>query len=74
MKKTTLRAACQWALDNGFRFIANDQGLDATLLALRDELEQEPAEDPADYVVFGSFIVRVSDAWKVNAEVYALSY
>ena len=71
--KVTLRAACDEALRRGFKFITIPlAGITQDLSQFVEELDEDGA-DTADYSIFGSFIIRLSDAWKDDAEILELT-
>ena len=68
----TLKAACKEALRRGFISIwLPEVGILDNLAELADDLEDG---DKAEYMLFGSLIICMTDAWKEDAEVYELSY
>lgn len=71
----TLSAALEEARRRGFSSISvPGVGTHQSLQDFAAELELSEGEDPAEYVIFGSFIVRTADAWKFLAEIYELAF
>lgn len=66
----TLKAACKEALRRGFTFvwIPEVSFLD-NLAEFTDGIEED---DSKEYSIFGTMILRVTDAWKEDAETYEL--
>lgn len=68
----TLESALGEALMLGFSNADTEYGTTRLIEEIIDELNPD-APDPEDYVLIGSFIFRVTDAWDRNGEVIALS-
>lgn len=68
----TLKAACKEALRRGFKTIwIPEVCIHDNLAEFTDDLEEGGEEE---YAIFGAFIIRVTDAWKDEAELYDLDY
>ena len=66
----TLKSACQEALRRGFKTILIPEVcIHYDLAEFTDEIEEGGTEE---YAVFGAFIIRVTDAWKEEAELFEL--
>ena len=66
----TLKSACKEALRRGFKTIwIQEVCIHYDLAEFTDEIEEGGAEE---YAVFGAFIIRVTDAWKEEAELFEL--
>ena len=68
----TLKSACKEALLRGYRTIeTNGTYIRDDLTEFSDDLEEGGAEE---YTIFGCFIIRMTDAWKEDPELYNLDY
>lgn len=68
----TLKAACKEALRRGLKTIwIPEVCIHDNLAEFTDDLEEGGEEE---YAIFGTFIIRVTDAWKDEAELYDLDY
>ena len=68
----TLKSACQEALRRGFKTIwIQEPCIHDNLAEFTDDLEEGGAEE---YAIFGCFIIRVTDTWKEDPELYDLDY
>ena len=76
LKPRTLEGACNEALlEAGFSYIVEAQSkVTYSLWDYLDTLANSDGQDCEDYVRFGNHIVRLSDAWKGESEVYELLY
>ena len=77
MKEQTIQAetfegALREALDLGFTTAETEIGTHRLIEDMLSEMETGTT-DPAEYALFGCYIVRVTDAWDINAEVVALN-
>lgn len=72
----TLKSACLEAQRRGYQYIRNCEiGLYEYIEDFIEDLEAgSGTSDPADYMIFGDYIVRLSDAGKAIAEVYELLF
>ena len=68
---STLRDALTEAMNHGFSTIETEAGTHPPIAEYISEIDSD-APDCEDYVLFGHFIIRVTDAWDWNAEVYTL--
>lgn len=68
----TLKSACKEVLRRGFKTIwIPVAGIHDNLLEFTDDLEESGEEA---FALFGAMILRLTDAWKEDAEVYELDY
>ena len=76
LKPRTLEGACNEALlEAGFNYIVEVRSrVTYCLWDFFDTLSNCDGRDYEDYVRFGNHIVRLSDAWKDEGEVYELLY
>ena len=73
-KRATLKEAFEEAKRRGFEYYIEPQtGITTDLEQTLDELGTDEAEEP-EYTIFGNFIIRMTDAWKPDAEIYELCY
>ena len=77
MKKAyTLKSACMEGMRRGYQYISIcSTGIHEYIETFIGDLDKSSnTPDPADYMIFGNYIVRLSDAGKEDAEVYELLY
>ena len=74
LRPMSLLKACEEALEAGYSEIYTSiSGITRDLNEFMRELLISSGVDYQDYVRFGNMIVRLSDAWKEEAETYELS-
>ena len=74
LRPMSLLKACEEALEAGYSEIYTPiLGITRDLNEFMRELLISSGIDYQDYVRFGNMIVRLSDAWKEEAETYELS-
>lgn len=69
---TTFEGALREALALGFTTAETAIGTHQAIKDMLSEMEEDESE-PEEYTRFGCYIVRITDAWKENAEIIALS-
>lgn len=70
----TLLKTCKEARKAGYSEIYTPiLGITQDLNEFMHELRISPGDDPQDYARYGNIIVRLSDAWKEEAEIYEIS-
>ena len=75
MKKAyTLKSACKEGMSRGYQYVRICEiNLNVYIEDFIEDMEMgSSTPDPADYMIFGDYIVRLSDAGKAKAEVYEL--
>ena len=67
----TLKYVVRLAQKRGFDLICSSElGIHQEIKDFLDETERG---GPKEYIIFGNLIIRITDAWKEDAEYYELS-
>ena len=73
-KRVKLKSAFEEAQRRGFEYYIEPlTGITTDLEQTLDELDADDTEEP-EYIIFGNYIIRMTDAWKSDAEIYELCY